>query len=78
MAEQVQEGEEIVEEAGEHSSEWEATQTVEPDEVLVEGTSQEARGHQRYRKSYLLVLLVGSPLVGDSFQIFLKQDPLRE
>ena len=44
MAAQTQEGEEIVEEAGEHSGEQEATQTLQPDVVSVEGTSQGARG----------------------------------
>ena len=78
MAAQTQEGEEIVEEAGDHSGEQEATQTLQPDVVSLEGTSQGARGPQRYRKSNLLVLLVGSLLAEGSSQVFLQQDPIQE
>ena len=57
MAEQVQEREEFVEEAGEHTGEQGAAQTTGGDVVVEEETTQGTKGPQRYRK--LLTCFIG-------------------
>ena len=50
MAEQVQEREEFVEEAGEHTGEQGAAKTVGEDVVIEEETTQGTKGPQRCEK----------------------------